>query len=258
LLVEHRFFEMFHSVHTKERTHGSPDDGLLNTKTCWKNTVNVCVLRVRLVPQKRCLIANLCCVDLLYYVCCTVSLNVQVIEGRKYRVIKKSLCTWWVQYRKLQVMLKVSPVCLQTFIDTPNCVLEDRVQYSTVHIPKCSVMAIFKSSIVRVFCTVIIRCTETFCSLCTFLEGRMLASPAVARANYAAGQRIVHLYVASCSSPYSHRFVSFFPHLYTMLLWRDISFIFPPSEAFWPKFHMCFSFSPCVLHVVVLPLNILH
>jgi len=24
---------------------------------------------------------------------------------------------------------------LQTFIDTPNCVLEDRVQYSTVHIP---------------------------------------------------------------------------------------------------------------------------
>ena len=24
---------------------------------------------------------------------------------------------------------------LLTFIDTPNCVLEDRVQYSTVHIP---------------------------------------------------------------------------------------------------------------------------
>jgi hypothetical protein len=32
-------------------------------------------------------------------------------------------------------MLKVSPASLQTFIDTPNCVLEDRVQYSTVHIP---------------------------------------------------------------------------------------------------------------------------
>jgi len=32
-------------------------------------------------------------------------------------------------------MFKVSPVSLQTFIDTPNCVLEDRVQYSTVHIP---------------------------------------------------------------------------------------------------------------------------
>jgi hypothetical protein len=48
-----------------------------------------------------------------------------------YRVIKKSLCTWWSQYRKLQVMFKVSPASLQTFIDTPNCVLEDRVKYST-------------------------------------------------------------------------------------------------------------------------------
>jgi len=52
-----------------------------------------------------------------------------------YRMIKKSLCTWWLQYRKLQVMFKVSPSSLQTFIDTPKCVLEDRVQYSTVHIP---------------------------------------------------------------------------------------------------------------------------
>jgi hypothetical protein len=52
-----------------------------------------------------------------------------------YRVIKKFLCTWWLQYRKLQVMFKVSPASLQTFIDTPNCVLEDRVQYSTVRIP---------------------------------------------------------------------------------------------------------------------------
>jgi hypothetical protein len=32
-------------------------------------------------------------------------------------------------------MFKVSPAILQTFIDTPNCVLEDRVQYSTVRIP---------------------------------------------------------------------------------------------------------------------------
>jgi hypothetical protein len=54
---------------------------------------------------------------------------------RWYRVIKKSVCTWWLQYRKLQVMFKVSPGGLQTFIDTSNCVLEDRVQYSTVHIP---------------------------------------------------------------------------------------------------------------------------
>jgi hypothetical protein len=28
----------------------------------------------------------------------------------------------------------VSPASLQTFIDTPNCVLEDRVEYSTVRI----------------------------------------------------------------------------------------------------------------------------
>ena len=32
-------------------------------------------------------------------------------------------------------MFKVSPAGLQTFIDTPNCVLEDRVHYSKVHIP---------------------------------------------------------------------------------------------------------------------------
>jgi hypothetical protein len=31
-------------------------------------------------------------------------------------------------------MFKVYPVSLQTFIDTPNCVLEDRVQYSTVRV----------------------------------------------------------------------------------------------------------------------------
>jgi hypothetical protein len=32
-------------------------------------------------------------------------------------------------------MFKVSHASLQTLIDTPNCVLEDRVQYGTVHIP---------------------------------------------------------------------------------------------------------------------------
>jgi hypothetical protein len=35
-----------------------------------------------------------------------------------YRVIKKSLCTWWLQYRKLQVLFKLSPISLQTFINT--------------------------------------------------------------------------------------------------------------------------------------------
>ena len=32
-------------------------------------------------------------------------------------------------------MFKVSPASHQTFVDTPNCVLEDRVQYGAVHIP---------------------------------------------------------------------------------------------------------------------------
>jgi hypothetical protein len=59
----------------------------------------------------------------------------RVYHKHIYRVIKKSLCTWWLQYRNLQVVFKVFPASLQTFIDTPNCVLEDRVQYSMVHIP---------------------------------------------------------------------------------------------------------------------------
>ena len=32
-------------------------------------------------------------------------------------------------------MFEVSPASLQAFIAMPNCFLEDRVQYSTVHIP---------------------------------------------------------------------------------------------------------------------------
>jgi hypothetical protein len=32
-------------------------------------------------------------------------------------------------------MFKVSPASLRTFIDTPNCVLEDRVQCRAVHVP---------------------------------------------------------------------------------------------------------------------------
>jgi hypothetical protein len=35
-----------------------------------------------------------------------------------YRVIKNSLCIWWLQHTKLQVMFNVSPASLQTFIDT--------------------------------------------------------------------------------------------------------------------------------------------
>jgi hypothetical protein len=63
-----------------------------------------------------------------------LSLTCKAAKNGSYRVIKKSLCTWWLQYRKLQVMFKVSPASLQIFINTSNCVLGDRVQYSTVHI----------------------------------------------------------------------------------------------------------------------------
>jgi hypothetical protein len=49
--------------------------------------------------------------------CRTGTLAIIVDTLSKYRVIKKSLCTWWLQYRKLQVMNKVSAASLQTFID---------------------------------------------------------------------------------------------------------------------------------------------
>jgi hypothetical protein len=50
-------------------------------------------------------------------------------------------------------MFKMSPESLQTFIDTPNCVLEDRVQYSAVRIPNvfcdCHIQIISYVVIVR-------------------------------------------------------------------------------------------------------------
>jgi hypothetical protein len=95
-------------------------------------------------------------------------------DTHTYRVIKKSLCTLWLQYSKLQVMFKVSFASLQTFIDTSNCVIEDRVQYSTVHIRNVfcgyNLQIISCLGIVRIhwgfacFCNVIIRCTENFWS----------------------------------------------------------------------------------------------
>jgi len=60
-------------------------------------------------------------------------------------------------------MFKVSPASHQTFIDTPNCVLEDRVQYSTVHIPNVFWdETVYNTVFVCFFDTVIVRCTETF------------------------------------------------------------------------------------------------
>ena len=57
-------------------------------------------------------------------------------------------------------MFKVSPAILQTFIDKLNCVLEDRTEYRTVHIPK--VFCDGHLQIISCVGIVIVRCTETF------------------------------------------------------------------------------------------------
>jgi hypothetical protein len=53
-------------------------------------------------------------------------------------------------------MFKVSLASLQIFIGTPNCVLEDRVQYTTVHIPNVfcdgNLQIINCMGIVRIHC----------------------------------------------------------------------------------------------------------
>ena len=74
--------------------------------------------------------------------------SVKYCGGPIYRVIIKSLCTWWLQYRKLQVMFKVSPATLQTFIDTLNCVLKAVYSIAQSTFRMYSVIAIFNSSIV--------------------------------------------------------------------------------------------------------------
>jgi hypothetical protein len=52
-----------------------------------------------------------------------------------YRVVKKSVHLMITIQKVTSNVKSVPPPRLQTFIDTPNCVLEDRVQYSTVNIP---------------------------------------------------------------------------------------------------------------------------
>ena len=56
-------------------------------------------------------------------------------------------------------MFKVSPASLQTLIDPSNCVIEDRVQYSAVHIPN-----VFRDGHLQIISCVgivIVRCTQT-------------------------------------------------------------------------------------------------
>jgi hypothetical protein len=40
-------------------------------------------------------------------------------------------------------MFKVTPASLQTFIDTPNCVLEDRVQYTVIMVSDLNCLKYF-------------------------------------------------------------------------------------------------------------------
>jgi hypothetical protein len=80
-----------------------------------------------------------------------------------YRVIKKFLCTWLLQYRKLQVMFKMSPASLQTFIDTrPTLTPSDTPNSNyVITVRDWNFLKCF-----CVFCAVITRCTETFLSSC--------------------------------------------------------------------------------------------
>jgi hypothetical protein len=61
----------------------------------------------------------LCDLDLSALALCTpTAIAIPHFRTEYYRAIKKYLCTWWLQYRKLQVMLKVSPASLQTWQPT--------------------------------------------------------------------------------------------------------------------------------------------
>jgi hypothetical protein len=56
---------------------------------------------------------------------------------------------------------------LQTFNDTPNCVLEDRVPYSTVHIP--NVLCDGHLQIINCVGIVMVMCTENLWSSCVYI-----------------------------------------------------------------------------------------
>jgi hypothetical protein len=73
----------------------------------------------------------------------------------------KSLCAHVDHNINLQVMFKVPPASLQTFIDTPNSALVHRVQYT-----KWSWWLNCLKYFCLFFCTVIITCTEKFWSPC--------------------------------------------------------------------------------------------
>jgi hypothetical protein len=77
-----------------------------------------------------------------------------------YRVINKSLCTWWLPYRNLKVMFKMSPASLQIFIGT-RLTLTPSVILNSIYVIMVSDWNCLKRFLC-VFYTEIIRCTETF------------------------------------------------------------------------------------------------
>jgi hypothetical protein len=81
-----------------------------------------------------------------------------------YRVIKKSLCTWLLQYRKLQLMFIVSLSSLQTFIDTRLTLAPSVIPNSNyvIMVSDWNCLTYFCAF----FCTEIIMCTETVWSPC--------------------------------------------------------------------------------------------
>jgi hypothetical protein len=96
------------------------------------------------------------------YIRCLNLINIIIQDDKKVPV------HLMIKIQKFTSNIQSAPASLQIFIDMPNCVLEDRVQYSTVHIPSVFCDGQLQIGCVGIgFCTVIVRCTETFWSPCT-------------------------------------------------------------------------------------------
>jgi hypothetical protein len=103
--------------------------------------------------------------NVTFYGCETWSLiflqDIKAQTRRIYRVIIKSLYTWWLQYTKLQVMFKESPASLQIF-DT-RLTLTPSIMLNSNYVIMVSDWNCLKYLCVF-FYYVIILCTETFWS----------------------------------------------------------------------------------------------
>jgi hypothetical protein len=75
---------------------------------------------------------------------------------------QKSLCTWWLQHRKLPVMFKVPPPVSRHLLIRQG---DTRLPLTPSFIPN-SDYVIMVSDWKFCFCTLIIRCTETFWTPC--------------------------------------------------------------------------------------------